>query len=88
MARDFTRTAAALAAYDAAGEGMDRADPKSDRECAEAVSAWDAALRSVGEAFADDTADINDRAEVLRGFRQHNGADLKHARLVASSVKP
>ena len=84
MASDFTRTAAALAAYDAAGEAMDRADPKSHRECAEAVEGWDAALRAVAEAFADDTADVNDRAEVLRGFGQHWCADLQQARQIAN----
>jgi hypothetical protein len=81
MPRSFTRTAAALAAYDAAGEAMDVA--VTDAECVAAVEAWDRGLRLVAEAFADDTADINDRALVLSGF-QHNGADLKFARRMAS----
>ncbi len=81
MARHFKRTAAALAAYDAAGEAMDRADPGDQVACSGAVAGWDAALRGVAEAFADDTANINDRVEVLRGF-QHNSADLEFARRI------
>jgi hypothetical protein len=78
--RSFNRTRAALAAYDAVGEAMDTA---TDDNASAVVAAWDAALRGVAEAFADDTADVNDRALVLEGFRQHDGADLRAARALA-----
>lgn len=82
--RTFTRTAAALAAYDAAGDAVDQVDLTNHEACAVGLTAWDAALRAVGEAFADDTADINDRALVLEGFRFHHfDADLRHARRIA-----
>jgi hypothetical protein len=85
--RDFSRTAAALAAYDAAGEAMDRVDPADAAACLTAVAAWDAALRTVAEAVADDTADVNDRAVVLAGFGSHSGIDLRTARQWAAGFK-
>jgi hypothetical protein len=85
--RDFTRTAAALAAYDAAGEAMDRVDPRDGGACLAAVAAWDAALRAVAEAVADDTSDVNDRAVVLAGFGSHRGIDLRMARQWAAGFK-
>jgi len=58
--RTFTRTEAALAAYDAAGEAMDVLPAEATSADALAVvRAWDAALAAAGEAFAADTLDIN-----------------------------
>ena len=74
-----------LAALDYARRDADDMRPSATRgwELAielDAARTEVAALRAVAEAFADDTADVNDRAEVLRGFGQHNCADLRHAR--------
>lgn len=55
---DLTRTAKALAAYDALGDAFDL-DPSPAN-----MAAVDVARVTVGEAFADDTADRNDRKDV------------------------
>ena len=85
--RDFTRTRAALAAYDAAGDAMDAHPRDASNEAALAViAAWDAALMAVAEAFADDTADVNARATALEGWSHFNHM-VKSARQFAADDK-
>jgi hypothetical protein len=55
---DLTKTSRALAAYDAAGDAFD-VDPSPAN-----MAALDAARLVVGESFADDTTDRNDRKDV------------------------
>jgi hypothetical protein len=58
---DLARTRAALAAYDAADAAIDTA---SDADVEAAFARADEARRALGSAYADDTADRNDRATV------------------------
>lgn len=60
---DLTRTRAALAAYDAAGEFLEAATTQA--EATAVAEAYEAARAAVGDAFAADTADRN-RPEVAR----------------------
>lgn len=75
--RTFSRTAAALEAYDAAGDRLEAVDAKDEAACAAVVEAWDARLAEVGEAFALDTIDINPNGV---GTFQHFGHLVKFAR--------
>lgn len=83
--RTFTRTAAALAAYDAAGDALETVDAKDEAACTAVVEAWDATLAAVGEAFAADTLDINPNGV---GTFQHFGHLVKFARQCVAASAP
>jgi hypothetical protein len=74
---DLTRTAAALAAYDAAGDAFDKYPSQGN------ITALECARLDLAHAFADDTADRNDRATVL-GFVQSLVGMTFVRRMVAS----
>lgn len=84
--RNFQRTADSIREYDRIGAKMNNLHPDADPvEVMDLLADWDSALLAVGMAFADDTADINDRDLVLLGFQPHchQLADIRSARTMA-----
>lgn len=80
---NLAATAAALEAFDAAGQRMD--DARTVGESIAALAAYEAAREAVGLAFADATADRNDRKDVIEFTRC--GAGLAFVRRTVADAK-